>query len=460
VKPNVIFILTDQQRWDSCGVHGNPENLTPNLDWLARHGTHLNYCFTPQPLCGPARACIQTGTHAMTNGSWRNGIPLTSQLPSLAQCFGGAGYETGYVGKWHLGTSDPVPPAQRGGYDYWLAAHTLEFSSNAYDCAVWNTEGERVKLPGYRVDALTDAAIRYFTSPRERPYFLFLSFLEPHHQNHNDSYPAPRGHAEKYADPWTPPDLRSLGGSTAQHIGGYYGMIERIDQSLGRIVDALHSSGQEANTIVAFTSDHGCHFKTRNAEYKRSCHESSIRVPGVLYGPGFEGGGTRRELFSLIDFAPTLLDAAGVEVPASMQGRSLVPRLRQRDVEDWRNEIFGQTSEMETGRYIRTDRWKYAVVAGGVDPNEVPASDCYEEAFLYDLDCDPYELNNLVAIPAYRSVREELRTRLLDWIEKIEGTVPEIQENSSTGSGLAVSDHLKPHSGTHPRGAYAPPDWQ
>ncbi|WJH35460.1 sulfatase-like hydrolase/transferase [Paenibacillus sp. CC-CFT747] len=139
------------------------------------------------------------------------------------------------------------------------------------------------------MDALTDAAIRYIDERKEDPFFLFISYLEPHHQNHLDDYPPPDGYRELFTGGWVPPDLASLSGTAHQHLGGYYGMVKRIDEALGRLLDALKSLKLDRNTIVLFTSDHGCHFKTRNKEYKRSAHESSIRIPTAVCGPGFEG---------------------------------------------------------------------------------------------------------------------------------------------------------------------------
>ncbi|MFN3982529.1 MAG: sulfatase-like hydrolase/transferase, partial [Caldilinea sp.] len=157
-KPNVIVFFTDQQRWDTTGVHGNPLGLTPNFDRMARMGTDVHYSFTCQPVCGPARSCLQTGRYATNTGVFRNGIVLDPTMETLAKCFREGGYTTGYIGKWHLANADPTPVEQRGGYEYWLAANLLEFTSDAYDTLLYDTEGKAVKLPGYRVDALTDAA--------------------------------------------------------------------------------------------------------------------------------------------------------------------------------------------------------------------------------------------------------------------------------------------------------------
>ena len=220
-KPNVIVFFTDQQRWDTTGLHGNPMGLTPNFDRLASEGTHVAKSFTCQPVCGPARSCLQTGLYATNTGVFHNGIPLRQDQKTLAQHFNEAGYQTGYIGKWHLGTRDPVPPEEQGGYDYWLGANLLEFESRPYRTILYDNTEKEVFLPGYRVDAQTDAVIRYIAERPQDPFFLFVSYLEPHHQNHIDDYPPPPGYREMYTGGWTPPDLAALGGSTQQHLGGY-----------------------------------------------------------------------------------------------------------------------------------------------------------------------------------------------------------------------------------------------
>ncbi len=411
--PNVIVILTDQQRWDTSGLHGNPLGLMPHFDRMAQRGTHLYRSFTCQPVCGPSRASLQTGRYASTMGCYRNGIPLPLDSKTLAHHFREAGYHTGYIGKWHLADEEPVPEGKRGGYGYWLAANNLEFVSEPYSTVLFDNENEPVKLLGYRVDALTDAAIRFIDTSQERAFFLFLSFLEPHHQNSLDDYPPPRGYRQRYTGRWMPPDLAALGGSAHQHLGGYYGIVKRIDEALGRILDALRSLELLENTILLFTSDHGCHFKTRNTEYKRSCHESSVRVPTGLRGPGFDGGGQVRELVSIIDLAPTLLDAAGIPVPGDIHGRSLLPMVRG-EHQNWPQEILIQISESQVGRAVRTHRWKYAVVAPGKDGWADPNAEDYVEAHLYDLETDPYELTNLIGYESHQEVAAALRQRLID----------------------------------------------
>lgn len=429
-KPNVLVFFTDQQRWDTAGVHGNPLDLMPNFDRMATHGTHVANSFTCQPVCGPARACLQTGLYATKIGCWQNSIPLPANARTLAHHFRDGGYMTGYIGKWHLANTNPVPESKRGGYEYWLGSEALEFTSDAYHTTLYDNAGKAVQLPGYRVDALADATIRYLDAHAREPFFLFTSYIEPHFQNDKDDYPAPTGYRERYQSRWIPPDLLALGGTTHQHLAGYYGMVKRLDEALGRVLDALKSLGILDNTIVLFTSDHGCHFKTRNDEYKRSCHDSSLRVPTALCGPGFDGGGRVRQLVSLVDLPPTLLAAAGLPVPPEMQGRSMLPLLGGRQA-DWPEEVFAQISEAETGRCIRTQQWKYSVTTGGSHA----ASERYREAFLYDLECDPYELRNLINEQSHDEVCAQLRDRLIRRMVAAGETAPVIEPATRKPSG-------------------------
>jgi arylsulfatase A-like enzyme len=433
-RPNVVVFFTDQQRWDTTGLHGNPLDLTPNLDRMARRGTHLHNAFTPQPLCGPARSSLQTGMYATTTGCWRNGIPLPQRSPTLATYLQDAGYLTAYIGKWHLAERDPVPNGQRGGYEYWLGVNTPELCSDSYDALLYDDSEREVRLPGYRVDALTDAAIRYIDAHQHDRFYLFLSLLEPHHQNSRDDYPAPDGYAERYEGKWMPVDLAALGGSAQRHLPGYYGMVRRIDEALGRLLDALRSLELLGRTIVLFASDHGCHFKTRNGEYKRSPHEASIRIPVAISGPGFEAGGQIRELVSLVDLPPTLLDAAGLELPTDMQGRSLLALLRG-ERGGWPQEMFFQVSESEVGRGVRTGRWKYYVVAPDMDGQVVPGAGQYVERYLYDLVADPWELDNLVELESYRDMCTVMRERLVRWMTEVGEDAPGIESVPSRAGG-------------------------
>lgn len=427
--PNVIVFLTDQQRWDCSGLHGNPLQLMPTFDRLAQSGTHVSHSFTCQPVCAPARSCLQLGRYATNTGVWKNGPTPDLNLPTVAGVFRDAGYRTSYIGKWHLydhgdGDPGPVPPEARLGYDRWLASNILEFTSDAYRTRLYDEQNRPVDLAGYRVDACVDAAIARIVEDAGtgRPFFTFVSLLEPHHQNSRDDYPAPYGTREAYEGRWIPPDLAALapvvpGANPHQHLAGYYAMVRRIDDALGRLYDVLISLGLVEDTILLFTSDHGCHFKTRNSEYKRSLHDASIRVPTMFTGGPFAGGGRLRELVSHVDIPATLIDACRLPVPDSFEGRSIVPLLRTGGADSWPDEVFVQISESEIGRAIRTRRWKYGVRVRGSAEAPVAREQAwdgeFQEAFLYDLAADPHELENLITRESHRELCDSLRERLL-----------------------------------------------
>jgi arylsulfatase A-like enzyme len=228
-------------------------------------------------------------------------------------------------------------------------------------------------------------------------------------------------------------------------------MVKRLDEALGRIEDALRSLSLLENTIILFISDHGNHFKTRNGEYKRSCHDASIHVPCFATGPGFYGGGSVQELVSLVDIPPTLIDAAGIAVPDHLHGHSLLPLLslpretgRKRALRaQWPDHVFVQISESETGRAIRTHRWKYSVtelVDGELTQNA--AAETYTEVCLYDLEHDPWELENLVNCSSHRAVKQRLRDLLVGRVQSIEGYTPSIVEAPNEPSGQRhVAEH-------------------
>lgn len=422
--PNIVFFFTDQQRWDTAGCYGQELNITQNLDQLAADGVRFENAFTCQPVCGPARACLQTGKYATQTGVYRNGIALRQGEKTIAHWLSEAGYEVGYLGKWHLASTignsneeigqpfdcrtKPVPPERRGGWkDFWLAADALEHTSHGYDGHLFDAQMQRVDFKGYRADCLTDFAIDFLKNrSREKPFFLFISYLEPHHQNDRNRFVGPHGSKEKFKDFQFPGDLKGKEGDWEENYPDYLGACSQLDYNLGRIIVALEELRYADNTVLFFTSDHGCHFQTRNREYKRSCHEASIRIPLVIHGPGFRGGKVVQELVSLIDLPPTILNCAGLTKPEYMQGRPLEELLA--GAADWPEEVFVQISETQVGRAIRTKRWKYSVRAPEKDGNLDSRSSVYVEDCLYDLKADPHEQENLVSRPELKEVRKEL----------------------------------------------------
>lgn len=440
-RPNVLIVFADQQRWDTLGANGHPMDLTPTLDALGRRGTRFLLPFTNQPVCAPARASLLTGRHGTAHGVWRNGIGLAPGTPTLATRLAAAGYRTGYVGKWHLAPSEAgrgaVPEAYRGGFtDFWEAANTLEFTSQPFDTVMFDAAGEPVRTPGYRVDACTDrtiAMLRHLAAD-DAPFLAMVSYLEPHHQNDVDEYVAPEGYADRYASPFVPPDLRPLPGSWGRHLPGYYGAIRSLDENVARLLDALRDLGRLEDTIVVYTADHGCHFKTRNREYKRSCHDASIRIPLVIAGPGFDRRQVVPEPVGLVDLCPTLLDACGVEPDDAIQGRSYLP-LVAREAEackSWPDDAFVQISESGVARALRTSRWTYGVLAPDLGGGAVPGAEAYLETHLYDNFADPSQHVNLVGRQGYDDVRADLRARLAGRMVAAGEAAPTIREWGTT----------------------------
>ncbi len=445
---NIIFYFTDQQRWDTCGCFGQPLDITPNLDALAREGVKFDNAFTPQPVCGPCRALFQTGKYPTETGCFRNNVMLPEGVKTLADYLEEAGYETAYIGKWHLasqGETDQPPvvdhtvtaiPGQlRGGYTgYWRAADVLEFTSHGYDGYVFDENDCRVDFRGYRADCINDMALAFLDGyTGEKPFFMTISQIEPHHQNDHGHYEGPEGSREKFKDFVLPGDLEALGGNAAEEYPDYLGQCASLDENLGRLMEKLKEKGLYDNTVILFASDHGSHFKTRNRDshlnggddYKRSCHDGCLHVPLVIAGGPYRGGAAVEELVSTASLPKTILALAGVNVGDAMIGEDLLDVVEKKDP-DRPNEVFAQISESRVGRCIRTPRYTYSVYAPGLNGFRVPAADVYADDFLYDMEKDPCQLNNVVADPVYADVKAKLRVRLLHWIQKAEGVCPSI----------------------------------
>ena len=447
---NIIFYFTDQQRWDTCGCFGQPLDITPNLDALAREGVKFDNAFSPQPVCGPCRALFQTGKWPTETGCFRNNIMLPAGVKTLGSYIEEAGYETAYIGKWHLAsdgelekpptidhTVTAIPRELRGGYTgFWRAADVLEFTSHGYDGFVFDENGRRVDFKGYRADCINDLALEFFDQyDGEKPFFMTISQIEPHHQNDRKHYEGPEGSRERFKDFVLPEDLKVLEGNAAEEYPDYLGQCASLDENLGRLVARLKEKGLYENTVIIFASDHGSHFLTRNRDshlngyddYKRSCHDAALHVPLVIAGGPFKGGVAVEELVSTASLPKTILALAGVDVGDAMIGENLLDVVEKKD-DNRPNEIFAQISESRVGRCIRTARYTYSVYAPGVNGGEAAAAGRYSDDFLYDMEKDPHQLNNVVADPAYLQVKAELRSRLLDWIERAEGTRPVIAD--------------------------------
>ncbi|MCL2816754.1 MAG: sulfatase-like hydrolase/transferase, partial [Oscillospiraceae bacterium] len=443
--------FSDQQRHDTIGAyskHAKDMGITPNLDKMAENGVKFEYAFTPQPVCGPARACIMTGRFATQNGCFTNGRALKENEQTIAKILSAAGYDTAYIGKWHLASNNShaidkdrqthygttgVPENLRGGFRYWRASDILEFTSRGYGGYIHDNDMNKIEFKDYRCDCITDFGLEYIANEdnnardEEKPFFMFISHIEPHHQNDRDRYEGPDGSLEKFGNFKLPGDLKNARETEPDfddHFANYLGCCNSLDYNLGRIIAELKQKNIFEDTIIIYTSDHSCHFRTRNDEYKRSCHENSIRIPMIIYGGEFKGGlEIKNHLVSLIDLPATILDSAGVSVPNDFMGKSLV-NILDGDFE-WENEIYTQISENKIARSIRTAKWKYAVMSPE-NPWAASGADKYYEEFLYDLENDPYEENNLIKNNKFDEERKALSKILIKHMNRAGEKTPVI----------------------------------
>lgn len=439
-RPNVVLICCDQMRADFVGAYGENSNTrTPNIDSMVRRGAAFQYAMTNQPLCSPARSCMITGRYATETGEWKIGMGMDWKLPTLASVLREQGYTANFIGKWHLMKHDKttgaglgyVPPENRGGFlDLWEGSNELEWTTHPYEGTIWDAEGNEITYKNkYRVDFLTDRAVSFLRKPQEKPFLLYVSYLEPHQQNDLERVVAPDGYAARFKNPVIPADLATQPGDWQEELPDYYGCIQKIDESVGIILKSLEEQRLLENTIVAFISDHGCHFRTRNTEYKRSPHESSIRIPFIFQGPGFDHATVLPEIVNMIDLTPTLLSAAGVPVPESMKGTNLMPLITSPEARrGWDNTTYIQISDSMLGRAIRTKDWCYCVVDRTKTGREQPASTHYEEYQMYNLADDPAQSVNLAGRREFMAqaamLREELQRRMMAAGEELAEITP------------------------------------
>jgi arylsulfatase A-like enzyme len=428
-RPNIILYLSDQFRWDFLGANGlNGSTKTPNLDAMAVRGTNFTQAITNQPVCGPSRSVLMTSRYATETGVWHNDAPMNTKLPTVAGELRRAGYTANLIGKWHLapakseegGGPGYVKPEYRGGFlDLWEGANMLEHTTHPFEGTIYDGDGKEINFKDqYRVDFLTDRAEKFLRQKHEKPFFLFISQLEPHQQNDmNNCMVGPKGSADRFRNTHVPPDLRAQPGNWQQQLPDYYGCVEAIDASVGRVRKILEAEKLADNTIFMFMSDHGCHFMTRNKEYKRSTHNASIRVPLLMDGPGFgaAAGRTQKvdEIVGILDYAPTILDLAGVALAPGMRGKSMLPLLHDPKARAaWPKNHLVQISETLIGRALRAPEWTYCVADVVNQKTKAPASKTYREYQMYDQRNDPAELVNLAGREEYKEQATLLRNEL------------------------------------------------
>ncbi len=453
-KPrNVVFILSDDHRYDAMSFMGHPIAETPRMDAMAQNGVHLKNAFVTTSLCSPSRASILTGLYTFRHRVIDNQRAVPEGTLFFPQYLQKAGYRTGFVGKWHMGGGSDEP---RPGFDYWASfkgqGHYLPPNPNY----TLNVNGRRVKQNGYITTELTDYALEFLKQQEtsETPFFLYLS----HKAVHGDFVPDEK-YKGKFADkPFTlPPSSKPVGKNTLNRPrwlldqrNSWHGMdfplhttdsIEKIyksycealcsvDDSIGAVMDQLKAMSIYDETLVIYMGDNGYMFGEHGLIDKRVAYETSSRVPMLMQCPDLlKAGSVVDEVVANIDIAPTVMEAMGLQTPPHMDGQSFLPlakraaspNVRQQEASDsgptaWRDYFlyvyYWEPNYPMTPTHfsLRGNQYKYTTYYGLWDTDE-----------LFDIKADPMEQNNLIHNPKFARQRAEMQSRLYEMMEELGG---------------------------------------
>jgi N-acetylglucosamine-6-sulfatase len=448
--PNVVFILTDDQRWDCLGLPGDSVMNTPNIDRLGREGVYFRNAFCTTSLCSPSRASILGGLYAHSHGVSDNFTEYPVNLPTFPRQLQKANYQTAYIGKYHMGEENDD---KRPGFDYFV---THKGQGRYFDNVFRFNGGERRKIEGYYTTVITDMAIEWLEKrEKDRPFLLFMGHKAPHsfyypepkYEHSFDQvdirYPLTAFHLadnpkwyEVRLDTWHGiygpifdyrkkfPDRSAEGVlQFASMVRAYRATILSVDDSVGRIYEYLEQIGELDDTLIIFTTDNGLLEGEHGMVDKRTMHEASIRLPLVVRYPGLTAPDTPKvidEQVLTIDFAPTILDICGVEPLPRVHGRSW-KQLVQTGQAGWRESWYYEYNYEKQFPYtpnvrgVRTTRWKYIRY-----PHGDGGSDRHM-AELYDIRSDPNETRNLINEPGYAPVVAQLREELDRLIREADG---------------------------------------
>jgi len=410
--PNVVFVFCDQLRQSATSLAGDPNISTPNLERMASQGVNFTMAVSGWPVCSPARATLLSGQYPLTHGVFVNDVPLNSDCTYLGDAFKVAGYDTAYIGKWHVnagGRSNPIPRERQRGFDYWRVlecTHSYNeskyYSDNDPTPRVWD---------GYDATAQTQDAQQYIVdhSQSDKPFMLVLSWGPPH----NPYQTAPKA----YRDRFDPAKIELRPNVPSEHqeqarrdLVGYYAHTAALDDLLGDLMDTLESQGIADNTLLVFWSDHGDMIGSQGQQRKQRPWDESIRVPLVMRCPRLFGT-TAQQIntpITTLDLMPTLLGLSGNGVPVTCEGVNYTPHIREgapAPTDAALIACFHPFGEYERGnggreyRGVRTRRHTYARTLDG-------------PWLLFDNEADPYQLHNLVNDPAHTATQRELEARL------------------------------------------------
>ncbi len=379
---------------------------TPWFDRLAEEGTVFTNAISSMPVCTPYRASMLTGRWPLSTGLFLNDLRLPTTETTIAHVLRRSGYQTGYIGKWHLDGVDrlgPTPPGpRRQGFDFWAVANCTH---NYLHSVYYRDDGKPRFWRGYDATAQTDLAVDFIQKARrDRPFCLFLSWGPPH----NPYRQVPKQHLERYDGKrltfpknCTKPNLKDL--------AGYYAHITALDREMGRLLTTIDHLGICGETLVVFTSDHGDMLGSHGVQRKQWPWEESVNIPLLMRGPGVPDAGYHSDtLVSTVDVMPTLLGLFGEKVPESVEGVDLSGNIRGGGQESVLMHAicpFGECPEMPEWRGVRTKRHTYARKLDG-------------PWLLYDNKADPDQLRNLVGDPAHAKLRDQLDRELRRWLER------------------------------------------
>lgn len=418
-KPNVLILLTDQWRAQATGYAGDPNVSTPNLDQLAARSVNFKNAVSGMPVCSPFRASLLTGQRPLTHGVFMNDVQLDTNAITIAKVLAKEGYDTGYIGKWHLDghgrLQNVAPGKRRQGFDFWKGN---ECTHNYNHSVYYDNEDPEQKIwDGYDTFKQTDEALNYINAQKatENPFFMVVSYGTPHAPYHT----APEEYRNRF-DPDkiilrdnVPDELKE---QVKKDLAGYYAHIAALDDMIGKVLTNLEQNGQMENTIIVFTADHGDLLGSHGAYKKQQPYEESARVPMLYYIPENLkiASGERDALMNSEDIMPTLLGLCDVPIPDTVEGidyRSYLEGKEQIGDATLLSCVqpFGQWNKAKHGareyRALKTKQYTYARDLNG-------------PWLLFDNLKDPYQMNNLADNTAYASLQNDLDKKLTERLEE------------------------------------------
>ncbi|AJR04519.1 sulfatase family protein [Siansivirga zeaxanthinifaciens] len=420
--PNVVFVLTDQWRAQDLGFVGNEQVITPAIDELAKEAVVFTNAISNLPVCTPARASLMTGKYPLSHGLFYNDKPLRTDENCIAEVYKENGYQTGYIGKWHInghprgmtntqGRGLPIKADRRQGFDLWKVCETTHNYNNSI---YFDENNVKHKWEGYDAIAQTKEAVKYMQANKENPFVLFVAYGPPHApyntapQKYQDMY--------KYMDIKLRPNVPEDKAEKAkEEIRGYYAHMTALDDCIAELQKEIKNLGLEENTIFVFTSDHGDMLYSHSEIKKQKPWEESIHIPFILKYPAkLKAGSQMTKMFSFPDIMPTLLGMSNLPIPDSVEGLN------------YTGQLLG-TQELSVDAALITcpvpfHQWKYK--NGGREFRGVRTEkytyvkDLNGPWLLYDNLNDPYQMNNVVGKEGYKTIQADLEVKLKAILDK------------------------------------------